>query len=97
MASIEDSIRLAVREEFADLLGLPDEEEDCDDCAYCSHADFDAFVANIKELRNQIAELKAKVAEIEKRPYISINEPIPLAGFDHLMRPGLVSYNCTNR
>lgn len=61
MASIEDSIRLAVREEFADLLGLPDE---------CP-----AMVC-IRDQRDVIRDLERRIAELEKRPYIVINEPV---------------------
>ena len=48
--------------------------------------------AALRDLRDQIAELKAHVKELEKRPIITA-EPIEPISFDHLYRPWLVTYH----
>jgi len=69
MASLDyQMIRQAVREEFANILGSPDEEEGCPEKCYDVEELEAIVVAMIKSLRERIDAQDKRIAEFEKRP-----------------------------
>jgi hypothetical protein len=79
-------IRQAVREEFANKWGVPDEDEEAEYCDECP------AMACIRDHRDVIRDLENRIAELERRPIITA-EPIQTTAFDHLIRPWNITYS----